>query len=225
MSYVRKKYVFPLLIAVLIAAPVLAEEESAPNASFGFSFTSGYYDHWQKAGEGTWYEGKCYGGGIVIESMFTSHFGVHGGVSFIYAEIKGKSFYAGQRIDFRFTSFSMSVPLCLMTSINANNFSFIILTGFTFSQIMMTRMETSNPAAPNNSDDLLPYLNPSMVAVTGGFLFKFRSSNYTDFFVGLISDFYFTDLMEKMDGQVIHPYDIRAVVGILFRTNIFPMNE
>jgi hypothetical protein len=140
--------------------PLLAENEpeSQPNASFGLAGSFSYYNAWErKTGQDhTRYEfTPGYGGGIVFEKMFNNILGIHSGlwVNRFNLDMKVKNSLQSLSIDpmaffytkLKVSGWSISLPLCLITSLNASFFSFNILAGIKYTHIVETQMKINSP--------------------------------------------------------------------------------
>ena len=88
-----------------------------------------------------------------------------------------------------------------------------------------TDKSVTEGVAELNEDQVLDYINYNQVGAAGGLNFKFRISKFTDFFIGGISEFYFTNVMREDERDLAHVYNFRGITGFMFRTNIFPIFE
>ena len=217
-----KKALFSILLTAAVASGTSAFADG-PNAAFGVIAQGGYSSAWEERGEGSWSGGYGYGGGLVFETMFNETLGVQCGISFLNTEIQGEfTRGTGEVIDPKITSTSMEIPLYLLVSINRSSFSLVFLAGFTFSEILVSRMSSEYPSPTGTETDMRPYHNSFNAGATAGVLCRFRVTTYTDFYFGSTATFFFTDLFQGVDGRVVYPYDFRGVMGYLFRTNLFP---
>ncbi len=238
------KHTITCLIAIaVILGPVLPlsaenEPERQPNASFGLAGSFGYYNAWErkKGDDHMRYEfAPGYGGGFVFEKMFNNIIGIHSGLwvnrsnldmkvkpslkslsidplAFIHTKIKASSWY-------------ISFPLCLVTSVNASFFSLNILSGIKYSHIVDTHMKLNNPLMSyRRYIDLLPQINQPQFGFTLGIVLKFRVSLFVDIFAGGIGDLYVTELIKNGNGMFL-PFNLTLIAGVMFRTNIFPMSN
>ncbi len=212
------------LTLIMTAAPSHASEgASTVNGAFGFAFHGGISGVRTSGSTGLTGGKAGYGGGLIFETMFSNHLGIHSGVEISYFEMSGSSTKPGELFYFRVYTTVMEIPFCLITSVNTGIGSFVFLTGVTFAHTLHSRFNTSNPDVASTSGDLLPFLNGSHLGGTAGLLFKIQTSDYSDFYTGITATYYFTDLMEKMDGSIANLYNYRAVVGFLYRTDVFPI--
>ena len=170
--------------------PVLAENEpeSPPNASFGFAGSFGYYNAWErkKGDSHTRYDfGPGYGGGFIFEKMFNNLLGIHSGlwVNRFNLDMRTKQRFNPFSIDplayiptkLKVSGWSISIPVCLITSLNASFFSFNFLSGIEYTHIVKSEMKLNNPLFSYKRHlDLLPYLSQPQFGFNLGIILKFR---------------------------------------------------
>ena len=238
------KHTFTSLItaAVILGSilPLLAENEpeSQPNVSFGFAGSFGYYNSWErkKGQDHTRYDfAPGYGGGFVFEKMFNNYLGIHSGlwVDRFNIDMKMKNSLKSLSIDpMAFIStklvvsgWSVSIPFCLLTSLNASFFSFNILAGIKYTHIIDTHMKIRNPLMTyRRYIDLLPYISQPQFGFNLGIVLRFRVARFVDIFTGGIGDLYVTELIKGNDSISLL-FDLTVITGVMFRTNIFPMSN
>ncbi len=225
-----------LLACMASAARAAEKTESAPNASFGIAGSFGEYNAWErKKGESHMrYEfAPAYGGGLVFEKMFNNLLGIHSGLWFNRFSIdmtmkqswKWYSFdlMSLMPIKMMSTGWSISVPLSLIVSLNASIFSFNILAGIKYTQIVDTDTRIDNIFMSYKKHfDMLPYMNQPQFAFTLGVTFKFRVARFVDIFVGGIGELYATEFIQS-DDSITHLFSLTAIAGVMFRTNVFPI--
>ena len=216
--------IMSLTITALVTAPALAEgKTSDPNLSIGFGLTGGLASAWQHTGEGRWDAGYNFGAGLILEKMFTSRLGIHTG--FWYIEARADMHMDNMKIETILRT--LTLPLYLLVSANKGIFSLNFLFGVDISQIIESRLHTDDPGAIHSDAYITQHLRPSQIGIAMGFNFKFRVRKFVDLFFGVIGDFYATNLMKEHDNynDYAHLYDARLTMGVLFRTNIFPIPE
>jgi hypothetical protein len=239
---IMKHLIICLLTAALllgVVLPVRADDKTdpSPNASFGFAGSYGWYNNWQlKPGDMNMKTESApgYGGAFIFEKMFNNYLGIHGGFWFnqmnMVLLIKGNNnsgstdpmslFYT--RMDI--SSWTISFPLSLVTSLNASFFSFQIHTGIKYTQILTSEMTNNNPYLTvfRSHMDMMSLINPTQFGFTLGLFFKFRTPGYVDLFFGAEGELYVTQLI-KENNDITHLFALTIQAGIMFRTNVFPI--
>jgi hypothetical protein len=220
--------------------PALAEneQESQPNASFGFAGSFSGFNAWErkKGDQHTRYDFTAgYGGGFVFEKMFNNILGIHSGLwlNRFNLDMRMKSPFNPFAIDpmtlfstkMKVTGWSISFPLCLITSLNASFFSLNILAGIKYTQIVDSHVKLKNPLMSyKRYIDLLPYFNQPQFGFNLGIVLKFRIARFVDLFAGGICDLYVTELVRGSNDMALL-FDFTAIAGVMFRTNLFPMSK
>ncbi len=211
----------------------------APNASFGFAGSYGWYNNWQrKPGDMNMKTefAPGYGGAFIFQKMFNNYLGIHCGFWFNQMNLvflmKGDNkSNPTDPMSMTYTKlessgWTISFPLSLVTSLNASFFSFEIHTGIKYTQILTSEINTDNPFIKifNDNIDMMSSLNTSQFGFTLGFFFKFRTTSYVDLFFGGEGELYVTQLI-KENNDVTHLFALTIQAGIMFRTNIFPIPQ
>ncbi len=218
----RKLFNMLCLSAILLfltALPVLAEDEesSAPKASLGAGFTSGYYNLvTNDAEELSWEGGYGLGGGFVFEYMWTGVFGVHSGLWYIisYIDMKMGSDFP---ITVKTRSEQIVFPLYLITSYRQGRFGIGLLTGFNFMLVRKCEF-VSFPLNEDGRMDVTEYIRYYQYGVAGGFEMKFGVTRFVDFFIGGLAEYYLQGFLKDVDQSSDCLYDFRLMAGVLFRT-------
>jgi hypothetical protein len=241
MRYLNISFLSAAVIVSCFLNQARAQEtsEKPPNLSFGIAGSYGYYSGWvrNKGSEDLHYSpAPGYGGGVVVEKMFNNILGVQSGLWFNRFSIDLKmrqkpdpfsinSITGLIPIKLSINAWSLSVPLSLITSLNASIFSFNILAGIKYTEIVESRVRIDNPLLSYKKNfDLVPYLNHPQFGFTLGFNFKFRITEFVDLFFGGMGELYVTELI-RGNSDITSLYAISALSGVMFRTNVFPMKE
>lgn len=200
-----------------------AEKTNSPNISLGFGITGGYSSAWQHTGDGEWGIGYNYGGGIIVEKMFTNLLGIHSGLWF--TESRDELKMDGVKMDTILRT--LTFPLYLIVSVNKGIFSLNYLVGINVSQIIDCYIYNNEKSTENKSAYVLNYISPYQLGIATGLNLKFRVSKHVDYFLGIIGEFYGTNFWRTNDhwNDYGHIYNARMQMGVLFRTNIFPIPE
>jgi hypothetical protein len=241
MKYLNLSFLSAAAIALCFLTHASAQEtsEKPPNLSFGIAGSYGYYNGWvrSKGSEYLRYHPEPgYSGGVVVEKMFNNILGVHAGLWFNRFSIDLTMRQKPDPISLNsttgliplklsFNAWSLSVPLSLITSLNASIFSFNILTGIKYTEIVESRLRIKNPLLYYKRNfDLVPYLNDPQFGFTVGFNFKFRITEFIDLFFGATGELYLTELISG-SSDITSLYAVSALSGVMFRTNVFPIKE
>jgi hypothetical protein len=235
-----KHSIICLITAACILGPILPvladnEPESPPNASFGFAGSFSGYNAWErkKGDSHTRYDfAPGYGGGFIFEKMFNNLLGIHSGlwVNRFNLDMKIKNRFNPFSIDplafistkLKISGWSITFPLCLITSINASFFSFNILSGIQYTHMVKSEMKLNNPLMSYKRHlDLLPYLSQPQFGFNLGIMLKFRVAQFVDLFAGVMGELYVTELV-KGNSDFSLLFDLKALAGVMFRTNVFP---
>jgi hypothetical protein len=236
-----KRAIIILAASLLVmkgALPARAEApaEPAPNASFGVAGSFNGYNAWERkkgSSHSVYSFTPGYGGSLVFEKMFNNILGIQSGLWFnrIGADITMKQpvnmlvFDPTSLVPMKLTirGWSITFPLSLLVSLNASFFSLNILAGIQYTHIVQNEVELSGTASAYRKRlDLLPYFSQPQFGFNAGIIFKFRITRYIDLFTGGTGKLYVTELIRENDDVALL-FDLGAVAGILFRTNLFPI--
>ena len=206
-----------------------AEKDStAPilyNASFGIGLTFGQFQTYKQSGDFSSDPGYAGGVSLVFEKMFSNRFGIHSGLGYLETEFKIKN----TEIDNVFVDYwhlkAVSMPLLLITSFNFDSFSINLLTGLNFYHIFSSQIKTGDETTDLSEADALPHTISNPVMASAGVNFKIRISKFTDLYLGAIGEISIQDIFNDTDSNISRFVSTRAIAGVLFRTDIFPMNN
>lgn len=217
-----------LAIILLHAAAMYAEEQPfMANTSFGIEGDFGITNALKRKGSLDFRPGLSFGGGFVFEKMFNNRTGIHSGLGYNYTIEKFSMGMGSSTTNNKFYMQQVNLPLYLITSFNAKNVSFNLLYGLNFGHIFYAKITTDDPAAELKGADILKYLNYNQIGAAAGFRFVFRIGEFTDFYAGVMGEFNATTLFSTSgnSNDVQHMYAARGIIGVLMRTNVFPMQE
>lgn len=170
--------------------------------------------------------GFILGGGLLLEKMMSRHFGISTGVQYRYfkndSEITDTETTPAVTTGVHWEFNAISVPFHIVTSIQGTSSSLNILIGTTYTHIYDSTLTTSESPTGINSDNTKSFLNPNQFAISGGLLFRFLVTEYTDFFMGVMAEYYPTDLLDINDNEDrLHLVNYSFNTGYMFRTDIF----
>lgn len=183
--------------------------------SFGFSISSGINAVWHVSvdEEGKtikWKPGMMAGGGFFLENMFSSHFGIHSGLSYTFLEW---NLELGNTPDNIITSYNHSIviPLYMISSFG-NKLRFDILYGLSYMNIFQNTMSNDN-----DSTNGIRFINYNQYGAGLQIRMAFAINRFTYFYAGPHGQFYFSDVIEPTNWCG-YMYNIQLEIGTLFKT-------
>jgi len=224
---------FPVLLISLLFISFLtaasAEEKkdtNGPRLSVGiigmFGTSSILIDHDDDAEVDP---GYIAGGGIQLEKSLSNYFALGSGAQYRYFknDIEMVDESTLEEFKAKWTFHAISLPFHLITSIKGPKSSLNVYTGLTYTHIFSSKMSTDDTLTSGiKNDDAMKFINSTQVGVSGGLIFKFMVTEYTDFFMGIMAEYYPTDLIKNSgDGDAIHLLNYSFNTGYMFRTNMF----
>ncbi len=224
MKFSIKIIVIALFTCVVITPSYSAVQNSAlQHISVGMAGNFGYCNAINRKGDNDYSQDICYGGGIVIEKMFSNNFGIHTGVWFNTGSIEYNISMTTVEQKAEWTFMSISMPVYLIASINASFFSLNVLFGMDVEHIFHSKMKSKS--SEQGDVDILKYINYNQIGPGGGIQFKFRVSKYSDLVIGAFASLRATEISSQDDNNKANLYNYRATAGFLYRTDVFPMKE
>jgi len=187
-------------------------ETSSPRVAFGAGGMFGIYDLQSSEsgddGPGNTKFSQSFGGGLILETMLSSRFGVHTGLWYQHTS------YAFYTEGVTMTTENLLMPVYLLTSFNSGPFSLGLLAGLHLAYFTKVDFEFEG-----SGSDVIKYTNAKQLGVAGGLEFKLAIFRFVDVFVSAVAEKYLTALFDGGGGdspQYIYGATIRS--GILFRT-------
>ncbi len=231
-------FCFLAVAAILTSASLAYAEDTAikkpndPNISFGLGGSAGIFNAAASTGSNRYKPDFGYGWGLIVETMFTNTIGLHTGLWYQQINIlmEMKSTTTGNTNELTSTANTLSVPLTLIASFNKGIFSFNFLPGIVFMYLIDDTIKSKDPTPSGSSTaDVTRYMGHAQFGFCVGMNFKFRVARYFDIFVGFMTDFYVTDLITEDNhdnsNRYDHLYGTKLLMGFLFRTNLYPMEN
>ncbi len=201
------------------------KNEAEPNVSFGLVGTFGTQFPVVLYGPIKFDPGISYGGGFVIEKMFTSNAGIHTGLYFTQSHSNLTMNYFPSSKSEVMRAGSITLPIYFIGSFNKSFFSLQMLAGVTLTQFLYV-ITSPNPSPDGNiSSEALKDISQFMAGPGVGLNFKFRVAKYFDLNFGFITTFYFQNFLPHSPDTYAFFYDVKATAGFMFRTNLFPKPE
>ncbi|MEW6525327.1 MAG: outer membrane beta-barrel protein [Spirochaetota bacterium] len=211
------KILFLILLLILFFSFYTSIHAQSRNENFilGFNVTGGMNDVLHRSGseEGktvNWKPGIMAGGGIFLENMLTSHFGIHSGLYYAYHETELEF---GDTPDAQLTSrnHSIIIPLYLVSSFG-NNVRFDILYGLTYMHIFYNTMSNDN-----DSTNGIQFINYNQFGFGLQLRLSFALNRFTYIYAGPHGQFYFSNVIDSTDW-CDYMYNIQLEIGMLFKT-------
>lgn len=212
-----KKFLFltSLLFFTFFHLSSIYAQSNTGNYSFGFSINGGMNDVWHRSGdeEGKtvkWKPGIMAGGGFFLENMFSSHFGIHSGLSYAFNEC---DLEFGDAPDAKLTSrnHSILIPLYLISSFG-NKVRLDVLYGLSYMHVFHNTMSNDN-----NSTNGIRFINYNQYGAGLLLRLAFAINRFTYFYIGPHGQFYFSNVVESTNWRD-YMYNIQLEIGMLFKT-------
>ncbi|MCX8125359.1 MAG: hypothetical protein N3F66_14520 [Spirochaetes bacterium] len=208
---------FVTLLSIIIAflyTPIFAQT-SYQNFIFGFGISGGINDVWHLSGseEGKtvkWKPGISVGGGLLLENMFSSVFGIHSGLFYTYHQNKLKF---GNTPDEKLVNnnHSFTIPLYLISSFG-KKLRFDFLYGLNYMHIFYNTMSNNH-----NSTTGIKYINYNLFGCGLQLRLAIPFDRFTYIYVGPHGLFYFSNVIESTNWRD-YLYSIQLDIGMLFKT-------
>ncbi len=223
----KKIPILVILLCILSSFPAFAQEKTAenPGITMGITGIFGTSTIDTNGNELDQEPGYLAGGGFIFQKSLNGFFSIGSGLEYRYFNFKFTAVddTSSTKFDAKWTFQSIAVPFHLITTIKGPSSSLDIHAGATCSYIFSSKM-TTNDTLPSGmkSDDIMRFTNAGQIAASGGLIFRFKVTEFTDFFMGVMGEYYFTDLLTNpKDGESFHLLNYTFNTGYLFRTDIF----
>lgn len=211
----RFLYLALLFIFLFFSNTLIYAQSGTGNYSFGFSINGGMNHVWHTSGDAEgesvkWKPGLIAGGGFFGETMFTSHFGIHSGISYAFCE---NELEFGDTPDTKITStnHSILIPLYLISSIG-NKVRLDILYGLTYLHIFHNTMSNDYDSTTGTR-----FINYNQFGAGLLLRLAFAINRFTYFYAGPHSQFYFSNVIESTNWRD-YMYNIQLEIGMVFKT-------
>ncbi len=195
------------------------------NSAFGVIANGHYSSAHVSKGEDSFEYDLGYGAGFVFERMFNNTLGIHSNITFNIMNLKMRmTDSSGFKAGYDVINYTINFPLLMNISLNTQSFSFSFLIGPTFLYFITSEMtKTDSTVTTTGGSDILRYMQYFQVGAAAGMQLKFRVGMFTDFFVGGVTEYYFTKLIKDKPDSFENMYSFRTFAGFMFRTNVFPI--
>jgi len=165
------------------------------------------------------------GGGITLQKILAKYMSAGTGLEYRYFEFEFNYFDndTSAEIDAVWEFQAISVPFHLIATIKGPSSSLDLHAGMTYTYIFSSEMVTKDDLSSGiKTDDVMRFTSPSQIAVSGGVILRFAVTTYSDFFMGIMTEYYFTDLLNlSHDNEKIHLLNYSFNTGYMLRTDLF----
>ncbi len=198
------------------------ENEKTPDMSIGINANFGSFDIYQKNMDLDIKPGIYTGGGISLEKQIHGILNAGSGIQYRYFN---SDFIMEDKIpefESRWTMQTINIPFLLILSFSGGESALNLVGGVVYSHIFYSVMKTdANVPLPKYNDDVERFTNSNQIGLTGGIVFKIKSTKYTDFLFGVMGEYYPTNLLSDSSDE-LHMINYSFTTGYMFRANIFP---
>lgn len=212
-----KKFLYLVLLFIFYFSlyTSIHAQSSNENYSLGINVAGGMNDVLHRSGseEGKtvkWKPGLIAGGGIFFENIFSSHFGIHSGISYAFYETYLEF---GDTPDAQITSqnHSIIIPLYLISSFG-NKVRLDILYGLNYMHIFHNTMSNDN-----DSTHGIRFINYNQFGCGLQLRLAFAFNKFTYLYAGPHGQFYFSNVIQDTNWRD-YLYNIQLEIGMLFKT-------
>ena len=166
-----------------------------------------------------WDHGFGYGGGIVFENMFNKTFGLHSGLwySHFTLNLAFPDDTTDEITEHDVTTDIINLPFYLITSFDSSIVTLNMLTGLNFTYIARSYMDPGTDSGSN--ENIKKYLGYGQIGAGAGLEFLFKITRFTRFFISVVGDYYFVNLItDTEDGSINHLFDANIRAGFMLCT-------
>jgi hypothetical protein len=215
-----------LLILISASLPALAEDNqnNGPGISIGVTGIFGTNTIDSNDPGDDFDPGYIIGGGVTLQKRLARYLSAGTGVEYRYFKVDFSMTEETTSLDYDATwKFkSISAPFHFIANIKGPASSLDIHAGITYTYIYSSEMSTS-ASLPSGltSDNAMRFTNSSQIAASGGLILRFMVTAHSDFFMGIMTEYYFTDLLKVKGDDRLCLVNYYFNTGYLFRTDIF----
>ncbi len=172
--------------------------------------------------------GYIAGGGILLEKNLSRHFSAGTGIGYRHFSSNITMFNKTtlEEFDATWDFDAISIPFHIILSLKGTNSALDILAGATYTHIFSSEMNTNETLVSGiKHEDAMKYINASQVGISGGMRFRFLFTEFSDFFIGIMGEYYPADFINQSDdNKNIHFLNYSFNAGYMFRSNLFSGN-
>jgi len=215
-------FTFLIFFSVNAAADEDNSYKPVPDISFGINGSYGSFNLYSRRMNLNTKPGIYTGGGISVEKMLYSHFGIGSGVQYRYFNT---DFVMEEdsttRYDATWTFQTINLPFLMILSFRGNSVALNLVGGAVYSHIFYSEMESGSSIPYKQKDNVLRFTRVNQIGLTAGMVFKIKTTQYTDFLFGVMCEGYPTNLLYNVNDSKVYMYNYSLTAGYMFRTNLF----
>ena len=124
--------------------------------------------------------------------------------------------------DASWTFQSINVPFLFILDFSGELLALNLVGGVVYSHIIYSVME-----AEGMEDNVERFTTTNQIGITAGIIFKLKVTDYTDFLLGTMGEYYPTNLLYHAgdSGDNLNMVNYSLITGYMFRTSIFPGSD
>jgi hypothetical protein len=224
-----KKFNAVLILILFLSAPVSVfaqdKNNNGPGISIGITGLFGTNTIDSSEPKDDFDPGYIIGGGITLQKRLAKYLAAGTGVEYRYFKVDLSMTEESTGLDYDVTwKFKgISAPFHLIATVKGPSSSLDLHAGITYTYIYSSEMSTG-AVLPSGmtSDNAMRFTNSSQVAASGGVILRFMVTEQSDFFMGIMTEYYFTDLLKvNGDNDRLCLVNYYFSTGYMFRTDIF----
>lgn len=208
-------------LLVLNYHPLSAQSlsDQTPKFCIGVGASGGHFNLNHRDGPFGYEPGMGFGGGIVLETMINSVFGIHSGAWYSHFELDftmtdDKEDPSTEKKEFmRFKCNILTIPFYLITSADLGIIVINLLTGVNYSYITEAYISQDE-----FSENIGRYMEYAQLGAGGGLEIKIKMTRFVHLFVTGIGEYYFTNFIKAEDSAKDNLYNAQIRTGVLLST-------
>lgn len=216
---------FLFIICVPVGMLSAEQNEKTPDMSIGINANFGSFDMYQKNMDLDIKPGLYTGGGISLEKQIYGILGIGSGIQYRYFNTDFTMKDMNPSFESSWTFQSINIPFLFILSFSGGESALNLVGGAVYSHVFYSVMKTDTDVVLEKyNDDVQRFTNSNQIGLTGGIVFKIKSTKYTDFIFGVMGEYYPTNaLIDSGDSEnKLHMINYSLTTGYMYRTNIFP---
>jgi hypothetical protein len=218
-----KKIFLTFIFFTFFSGSFLSAEETdndqIPDISIGITGNIGSFDLYNKDMNLNTKPGLYTGGGISIEKKIYGIFNFGSGLQYRYFNTEFTMDDETALDEVTWTFQSINIPFLFIFSFSGGESALNLVGGVVYSHIFYSVMESDGV-----EDKVLRFTTANQIGLTAGIVFKIKTTEYTDFLLGVTGEYYPTDLLYDAgdSDDNLNMINYSLTTGLMFRTNIFP---
>ncbi|HNX24947.1 MAG TPA: hypothetical protein PKG60_12945 [Spirochaetota bacterium] len=222
-----KRIFITFILFTCLSGPLISAEDTnkqVPDVSIGINANIGSFDLYDKNVNLGTKPGLYTGGGISLEKMIYTNFGIGTGIQYRYFNADFVMDDGATTYDATWTFQTINIPFLMILSFSGGETALNLAGGIVYSHVFYSVMETDSDAVLKKEDNVLRFTNTNQIGLTAGILFKIKATEYTDFVFGIMGEYYPTNLLYHAgdSGDRLNMTNYSLTTGYMFRTYLFP---